>query len=1096
MKIKAQVITFRAAENEEAEAIGVNTSDGVPVVADFDNNGFMDLWAPGQTFEQRPSSEVDEKGETVWNWTWYDDTRLSFNNGDGTWDVKNRDSGTGLPFAYCGIGNKAFDFNQDGLVDFIYPSVNVGWTFESRKALLLAVNNGDGTFTVKNDPALAEINPRIEENKWNQKIQNTMTSIADYDKDGYPDLLIQFENEEPWERAVWLFRNVEGDHFERVTDPFIPEFGKPFVPQCAGSVSFGDFDNDGWPDIVSAGWGDGNDELGIHGGGQVHFYRNMKDGTFQLADTDFGEINAISDKLGNPYSEEHAIFVVDYDQDGRQDILVFGGTGFQGEALYAQNGKVALMLRNVSTGEKFAFEEVETQLYPLSGANVRLASLADFNGDGWLDFVARGWNGDWHTAISSSTGSYDGYYITEDVPDAEDGTDPIRIKEGYMAHGDLNNDGLLDLFAQENCDRLSWTINTTEPDYGIQVPGMPEGVEAAYDPGTKRLAVTWAESHTPDTESKAFYNVYLRNKATGRTFMTAPADPETGKQLTYTAFSGYVNPASYTFEGVEVGNYTVGVQAVTYSWQASAFATADADLNGDTKPALSVASATPSGQKAIESLSSITLDFNEEIYPNAMEGAPAITLTNSSSEALDIVVKKASGRADRIQIMLPPTTDADTYTLVVPEKAICRPNGDWNTAFTKTFTTTGITAYVPSGIEGDEGNYGSLRNFTLTFPELTTALVNPGAGTPAYMANNDDGSRTTATLSQGGKPNQIRLTLDEELNTEGAYTLVIPAGLIQRVAFAGTGGEEEGKDTTVLLSSPEIRYDYTIGMDFAPAGVTPAPGKVLSLKDFSINFAEGTTPQLEAEPASQAYLLDVKDSSRVAATLAIGAGAGEVKATLAEEVDAEGRYTLVVPARMIRQASTAGGEAGTGPSAGAEYAPNLKYDYVIEHAYEPVSVTPAEGTVESLRGFVLRFAEGTCATFDPGDGNKPRLADGDTGESVVEAALAAGDAPNEVKVTLAEEVREKGSYTLFVPAKAIRQSAGEDDPTIVDYAPRLSYSFAIEEGQGAGSVPGEAGTADVYTLGGVLLKKDAGRDGLKGLKKGVYVVGGKNVLVR
>ena len=129
-------------------------------------------------------------------------------------------------------------------------------------------------------------------------------------------MLIQFENENPWERAVWLFKNVEGDHFERVTDPFIPEFGKPFVPQCAGSISFGDFNNDGWPDIVSTGWGDGNEELGINGGGQVHFYRNMKDGTFQLADTDFGEINAISEKLNFPYGEEHFITVVDYDQDG------------------------------------------------------------------------------------------------------------------------------------------------------------------------------------------------------------------------------------------------------------------------------------------------------------------------------------------------------------------------------------------------------------------------------------------------------------------------------------------------------------------------------------------------------------------------------------------------------------------------------------------------------------------------------------------------------------------------------------------------------------------------------------------------------------
>ena len=1093
--IKAQDITFRAAENEEAEAIGVNTSDGVPVVADFDNNGFMDLWAPGQTYEWRPTSEVNEDGSVKWDWTWYDDTKLSFNNGDGTWNVKNRDSGTGLPFAYGGISNKAFDFNQDGLVDFIYPSVNVGWTFEAKKALLLAINNGDGTFTMKEDAALSEINPSLQNNKWNQQIQNTTISIADYNKDGYPDLLIQFENENPWERAVWLFKNVEGDHFERVTDPFIPEFGKPFVPQCAGSISFGDFNNDGWPDIVSTGWGDGNEELDINGGGQVHFYRNMKDGTFQLADTDFGEINAISEKLNFPYGEEHFITVVDYDQDGKQDILVFGQTGFQGEAIYAQNGKVALMLRNVSTDEKFAFEEVETQLYPLSGANVRLASLADFNGDGWIDFVARGWNGDWHTAISSSTGSYDGYYITEDIPDAEDNTDPIRIKEAYMAHGDLNNDGLLDLFTQENCDRLSWTINTTEPDYGIQIPGAPEDVKAEYNSDTKQLTVTWAESYTPDTESKAFYNLYLKNKATGKTFMIAPANPENGKQLTYTAFSGYVNPTSYTFEGVEEGNYTVGVQAVTYSWQASEFSTTDVNLNENPTSAFTVVSTDPSGRKEIESLSHITLNFNEEAYPNAMEDAPAITLTNDASEALDITLKKVNGQAKQIQIILPPTIEAGTYTLTVPEKAVCRTNGDWNTTFTKTFTTTGITAYIPTGIEGDEGNYGSLKDFTLTFPEQTNALVNPEATTLAYMVNNDNDYQVPATLSQGNRPNQIKLTLDEELKTEGSYTLIIPEGMIQRVIFTETT-EENAENTTVLLTSPEIKYDYTIGLDFAPTGITPAAGKVFSLKDFTIKFAEGTVPQLNEESANQAYLLNSKNGNQVAATLAIGTNTTEVIATLAEEVSAEGYYTLVIPARMIQQTSMDEGDGTAEPTVKTEYAPNLKYDYTIGHDYEPVSITPAEGTVSSLHEFVLQFvADTTYATINTENEDKAYLAD-NNGESVEEATLAAGDNPNEIKVTLANEVNTKGTYTLVIPAKMIQQSAGEENPTIVDYAPQLEFIFTVTDGQSIESTLNGASTAEVYTISGILIKKNATREDLKGLKKGIYIINGKNMLVK
>ena len=168
-----------------------------------------------------------------------------------------------------------------------------------------------------------------------------------------------------------------------------------------------------------------------------------------------------------------------------------------------------------------------------------------------------------------------------------------------------------------------------------------------------------------------------------------------------------MNPTSYTFEGVEEGNYTVGVQAVTYSWQASEFSTTDVNLNENPTSAFTVVSTDPAGRKEYESLSHITLNFNEEAYPNAMEDAPAITLTNGASEAMDITLKKVSGQAKQIQIILPPTIEAGTYTLTVPEKAVCRTNGDWNTTFTKTFTTTGITAYIPTGIEGDEGNYGS-----------------------------------------------------------------------------------------------------------------------------------------------------------------------------------------------------------------------------------------------------------------------------------------------------------------------------------------------------------------------------------------------------
>ena len=50
---QAQDISFRSATNAEADAIGIQMSDAVPVVADFNNDGFMDLFTGGQTYEQR-----------------------------------------------------------------------------------------------------------------------------------------------------------------------------------------------------------------------------------------------------------------------------------------------------------------------------------------------------------------------------------------------------------------------------------------------------------------------------------------------------------------------------------------------------------------------------------------------------------------------------------------------------------------------------------------------------------------------------------------------------------------------------------------------------------------------------------------------------------------------------------------------------------------------------------------------------------------------------------------------------------------------------------------------------------------------------------
>ena len=678
--LKAQNISFAAASNEEAEKLGVKGSDGVPLFIDFDNNGFMDIFATGQTFEWLPTDQTNEDGSVKWDWKWYDGNFLALNNGDGTFTTKDRNAGTGLPVTYGGLGSKAIDFNQDGYTDFLFLSCQRGWTGVAQTRLILVKNNGDGTFTEVADEAIAGLHLDDKDYRPNGGQSLNCMSIADYNKDGYPDILIQFEGNNPWERAVKLLKNVNGDHFELVENTGI-------IPQCGGSVSFGDFNNDGWPDIVVTGWADQNESIGLNeGGNQMHFYRNKKDGTFELASKDINEDLATAGKKWG-FGDDAVMFVLDYDQDGKQDILCIGGVGgdIKGDKEGSQNGKRSILLRNVSTDDKFAFEEYETNIFPGSGENTRLAELADFNGDGWVDYVSYGWNGDWITSASSSKGTYDQFDINTQL-------NGLVMKEGYMTHGDINNDGLLDIATLNSNDRIGYTQNTTEA-ATVQKPGVPTDLKVEYNEATQQVNVTWTGSQT-ESGSKAFYNLYIKNETTGQTFMLAPADAETGFQRAYTSFSAYVPSTNYTFENIESGNYTVGVQAVTYSWQASEFATASFGSVQYTE----IPASTDPIEGKVEELGIITLfgsskfavvngthDDDGNIANEALNCEVPYIINKNTQEKTDVTMITYGEGYNEIQLWFlnpetfEPITDAGNYELVIPQGFYCCPDNkdDW-----------------------------------------------------------------------------------------------------------------------------------------------------------------------------------------------------------------------------------------------------------------------------------------------------------------------------------------------------------------------------------------------------------------------------------
>lgn len=595
-----------------------STHRSIPLWADFNNDGMMDVYFSGTSavhgWQTTACMVQNQAGLNLYDdferlWEEYTYTEKD-ENGNDVVKTGMREIGvkSGLPKTAYGMGSVALDYDQDGLIDFIFLNRGGNDTGTERE-LVLVHNLGDFKFEKVKDDALYNIGFNHDNNNsFNEDQEVGTISVGDYDKDGYPDVVVTGTGSEG--RFVRLLHNKQGLGFERVTpvkpidlasevnpiglyvkgpdvydgDGILIEQGTitnvptgEFKPMSHGSVSFADFDNDGWVDIVSTGYCDGND---IYPGGDgIRFYRNQGDGTFQdvtnlVAEACGTTLSGIQERWG---TEDSGLSIVDFNQDGKADIFFSG-------SMRGRDKKVAIVLQNVSSGSTFGFEEISTGILPTSGVTCRLFTVADFNGDDYPDFLLRGWTNfedinDWRYSInySNNSNSYQSELFNENEPATIGG----HFCE-TMSFGDFNEDGLLDACTTDwgsNMDYSAIHLNIT--DAQITAPQAPANVAAVA--GENTITVTWDAASLPNSGNEPLYNLYVKNNTTGKTFTIVPAILETGKQKAYAAWNNYVlsggEAPKYTFSNLPEGDYTVGVQTVSYNYSASAFATADASVS-------------------------------------------------------------------------------------------------------------------------------------------------------------------------------------------------------------------------------------------------------------------------------------------------------------------------------------------------------------------------------------------------------------------------------------------------------------------------------------------------------------------------------------
>lgn len=399
---------------------------------------------------------------------------------------------TGLPEFGFGFAVGG-DLNNDGWLDVVLDGAGSAGNYGDAWR-----NNGDGTFT-----RLFYSVPYVQ--------NDCFGSLADFDNDGDLDL-------------AFIGSPISGQMTQiRVnTGTGLNDIGAGITPVENGGIVWGDYDNDGRPDILVAGYAGGSSYAS-------EIWRNTGSG--------FVNIHA-----GLPGVTGGAVAWGDYDNDGRLDFLLVGATN---------PSYIAQVWRNTGNG----FTNINAGI---SGSYLGSAAWGDYDNDGRLDLAITGYNGSqYFAAVWRNTGT--GFTnVNAGLPSSG---------VGSVAWGDYDNDGRLDLLIAGQNRTEVWR-NTV--DGFVQAPvNLPAMVRASaswgdYD-NDGRLDILLSEG---TTGVGAVAGIWRNASPITNTVPTAPnpssATPTvTGIELRWNRASDAQTPASGLSYNIRVGTTPGGSDIVS-----------------------------------------------------------------------------------------------------------------------------------------------------------------------------------------------------------------------------------------------------------------------------------------------------------------------------------------------------------------------------------------------------------------------------------------------------------------------------------------------------------------------------------------------------
>lgn len=291
-------------------------------LVDFNNNGRVDILLNGRYQNQLRV--------------------LLFNN-----------NGTGCSFTPTTLGIEgtekgvivAEDLNNDGRKDIIVSGLNS----EGIPVSNIYYNLGQNQFSLDNTTLIP--------------VYNSIVKVYDINSDGQPDVFISGTSsiiDNNTQNISKIYKNINGVLSE--TNAVIPGFSN-------GSADFGDFNNDGFPDLIVTGIV--NDGI-LDSSASTRIFKNNGNFVFEdLSQIMFGFVE------GN-------VQWGDYDNDGYLDFLISGEVSGQHPPNFSN------IFTNVRSSGVSSFEPLENVSFELLESS--FGAWGDFDNDGDLDIIFVGKN--------------------------------------------------------------------------------------------------------------------------------------------------------------------------------------------------------------------------------------------------------------------------------------------------------------------------------------------------------------------------------------------------------------------------------------------------------------------------------------------------------------------------------------------------------------------------------------------------------------------------------------------------------------------------------------------------------------------------------